>query len=86
MLATGCAERPDLKGLLVRPDGIVAWAGAEDEPAAAMDRAGSAEPGRRYTTSAGAGPGGTPGAAGNPRTSPRATAPGADSRLIPAAA
>jgi 2-polyprenyl-6-methoxyphenol hydroxylase-like FAD-dependent oxidoreductase len=29
VLRTGCADRPDLKGLLVRPDGIVVWAGEE---------------------------------------------------------
>jgi flavin-dependent dehydrogenase len=38
VLRTGCADRPDLKGLLVRPDGIVAWAGAEESLASALTR------------------------------------------------
>lgn len=29
VLAAGCADHPDLPGLLLRPDGIVAWAGGD---------------------------------------------------------
>jgi len=36
VLRTGSVERPDLKGLLVRPDGIVAWAGEEGTRDAAV--------------------------------------------------
>jgi hypothetical protein len=29
VLRTGCADHPDLPGLLIRPDGVVAWAGGD---------------------------------------------------------
>lgn len=40
VLTTTCSQRPELAGLLVRPDGIMAWAadtdGAEDDPTEAL--------------------------------------------------
>ncbi len=40
VLTTTCAQHPQLAGLLVRPDGITAWAadtdGTEDDPTDAL--------------------------------------------------